>query len=218
MSKPAKVVIACAERRAYGLREQPRARVVAGNHSELDPEQERRVGEAARHFGKLVEHSRLRSDAIYSLGQIIGTQWSKWFDAAMHGYSEYSGFESGTKKYERARALDAWISISLYWMHFAPFRRTFVYLALHGLMEASGAPLPAKYQSATKARKRTVRAVGKALDPSSAMSAGWRQHWLDGFPLTAAALLNLGPLPVWRGRDGRTQLPISNFSKKSVPL
>jgi hypothetical protein len=160
---------------------------------------------AGRELRNYVDEKHLDHFSLGWVGAVLERDGSAMFDFSCKTYDELTTLAPGTPKYEKAMALDVWVSISILLMMDAPHWHTMVPLTLYKYMRACGAPLPDDYESATTARKRMMRALQRAIDPAGNMSKGWRRNWRGRYPLTATALSFSHPLPKRRDRvDFRT--------------
>jgi len=194
------------------------ARGSAPSAASNDANWERRVFDAARECAQYAASCRFARKPNEELAWIIGTQASVWLPVACEGFDRLTTLEPGTAKYEKAKAFDVLTSVTMWWMDPCPYWRTFVLWQLHGYMRACGAPLPTELDSLRRQVRRMGKRLKDALDPKSAMSAGWRRRWLGSYPLTARTLIELGPLPVRQQRLARFRSGDKLIPKKAVPI
>jgi hypothetical protein len=155
---------------------------------------------AAESLGKFLIRSHFSRERREEIEQFFGDGCAESFQFANHLHEELRPLGVHGPKSERDWAFDVWIWLGVWWMQGSKRFHTLAWLSLYGFMCACGAPLLPDYKNAVKVRKRTMKKVGKALARDSEMSAGWRQNWLERFPLTATALTWFKPLRVRRQR------------------
>jgi len=194
------------------------ARGSAPSAASNDTNWERRVFDAAREYAQYAASHRSGRKPNEELARIIGKQASVWFPKAFEGFDRLTTLEPGTAKYEKAKAFDALISVEMRWRYECPYYHTYVLWQLHGLMCACEAPLPRELDSVRREIRRIKKRLKDALNPKSAMSAGWRRHWRGSYPVTAITLKELGHLPVGKQRIARFCSGDKSMPKKAAPI
>jgi hypothetical protein len=171
---------------------QPGDKSLAPIQLATDEDLERNLRHWAREFDQEFRARRLSTHVLDQLELLFDAQRSEWLAAAYSGFEKYSRLRPDTFAYEHAKAFDAWGSISVYWMEFAPASHAPLIRMLFDYLRICEAPLPDSYSSARRGLKYKIGRVSAALDRNSTMSPGWRLHWLSSYPGIHAALLRYG--------------------------